>query len=216
MDKKKARALEKAKASKQRSIEKQMAKQASPEYREKQFKKQREQQEKQRIKQLEKLKEGPTAVQIAKRVASVKRSQVKAQSKPIARTPLKLTSVKGKTRNKQELAFHDEIAALGCICCNNLGLTLDQESVVSVQYVSVHHVYGRTGKYSHYYCLPLCQYHHDTPLEKGWQIKYPNIFPVHAKGSVGGKTAWEKINGTQDELIAQVWSLIGFELEHVA
>ena len=80
----------------------------------------------------------------------------KAQSKsvkPIARTPLKIKSVKGKARYKQELAFHDEIAALGCICCNNLGLTLAQESVVSV-----HHVYGRTGKYSHYYCLPLCQW----------------------------------------------------------
>jgi hypothetical protein len=135
---------------------------------------------------------------------------------PLIRSTLKLTSIKGKTRNKDELVFHDSIAAIGCICCYNSGLTSDEESVMGLQYVSIHHVYGRTSKHSHYYCLPLCQHHHDTPLPKEEQLIYPAVFPVHAKGTLGGKVAWERENGTQDELISQVWSIVGFDLKSVA
>ena len=223
MDKKAERALQKAKEAQKRAIDKQIAKQSCPIYREKQLDKQRQQQQKQREKQLLKQKQGPTPEQLEKKLASQKKAQEKAQVKVKLKPrntkttkPLKLTGIKGKTRNKVELDFHDQIAAIGCICCYNQGLTDFDDSVAGQQYVSVHHVYGRTGKYSHFYCLPLCQWHHDVPLPKEMQLLYPSVVPIHAKGSVGGKTAWELINGTQDELIKQVWSMVGFDLKNVA
>jgi hypothetical protein len=89
MDKKKARALEKAKASRQRSIEKQLAKRSCPEYKAHQLEKKRQQREKQRDKQLAKLKEGPTPEQVAKRVANVKLAQNKAHSKALEKKKTK-------------------------------------------------------------------------------------------------------------------------------
>jgi hypothetical protein len=77
-------------------------------------------------------------------------------------------------------------------------------------YVSIHHVDGRVKVLCHLLCLPLCQWHHDCSMGVQEALKYPLVFPIHAKGSVGGKTSWEKVNGTQVDLIKQVWDLIGY------
>ena len=220
LDKKKAKAIEKAKAAKLRAIEKQRAKLSCPVYQKSQRDKQIKQAEKQRAKQLAKAKLGPTPEQIAKKKAAQLRMQEKARSKsnqkPLKRSKLKPSSPKGKSRNNNEHTFHDTIAAIGCICCVNKGLTAFTNEQEGLQYVSIHHVYGRTGQYCHYYCLPLCQWHHNMALPKEIRKKFPSVFPVHAGGAVGGKTAWEAENGTQDELIAQVWQMVGFKLDVVA
>jgi hypothetical protein len=39
-------------------------------------------------------------------------------------------------------------------------------------------------------------------------LSFPFIFPIHAKGSTGGKKAWEEENGTQERLLDQVMTLI--------
>jgi hypothetical protein len=54
-------------------------------------------------------------------------------------------------------------------------------------------------------------WHHDTPMAKEDAEKFPSVFPIHAKGSLGGKVPWEKINGAQNSLILQVWEIIGYK-----
>ena len=53
-------------------------------------------------------------------------------------------------------------------------------------------------------------------LPKEMRKKFPNVFPVHADGAIGGKSIWEAENGTQDELIEQVWQMLGFKLDVAA
>ncbi|WP_339669077.1 Ref family recombination enhancement nuclease [uncultured Paraglaciecola sp.] len=76
--------------------------------------------------------------------------------------------------------------------------------------VSIHHIDGRTKEGAHKKCLPLCGWHHDVPIPKNSPAfaKYPFVFPIHAKGSVGGRASWEAENGTQEALLAQVMSFI--------
>lgn len=122
---------------------------------------------------------------------------------------IKYKGLKGINRTTEELMLHDKMAGLGCICCINLGLI----EPFSGMPVSIHHIDGRTKKHSHKKTLPLCAAHHDTPLDKVMSNQYPDIFPIHAKGSVGGKTRWEKINGDQYKLLKQVLKMIGLSEE---
>lgn len=53
-------------------------------------------------------------------------------------------------------------------------------------------------------------WHHDTPIDREVANKFPYVLPIHAKGSLGGKVPWERINGSQVSLIKQVWEMIGY------
>jgi cytochrome c-type biogenesis protein CcmH/NrfF len=131
--------------------------------------------------------------------------EVKTLSKATKKPKSKERSV-----TKAEKELHNRMGQLGCIVCRNKGLGLVDTDTTNINYISIHHVFGRTKPNCHIKCLPLCQYHHDFPLSPELQQLYPMVFPIHAKGKVGGKSLWEQENGTQKALIKQVWALINF------
>ena len=131
----------------------------------------------------------------------MKRSTPMKRSGPIARSatpkvktqaPAKRASLKTKqrTRTPAEIDLHDRLAALGCIACMKDGRFND--------YVSIHHVDGRTKEGCHLLVLPLCAPHHqrdDTdPL---------NRIAVHP-----WKDRFEKRYGQQLALVAECMALI--------
>lgn len=60
--------------------------------------------------------------------------------------------MKGRSPNKAEKQLHDRMARLGCIACRKEGVFND--------YVSIHHIDGRTKPEAHKKVLPLCYPHH--------------------------------------------------------
>lgn len=205
-------------AMKERAIAKQRAKLNDPVYREKQLEKQRAANERYAAKQRAKHdSEEYKAKLLAQQERQREKQRAKTKAKPIKRAPIKATSPKGRTRTAQEVELHDQLAALGCICCINMGLV----QPYSGQHVSVHHCDGRTKKDAHKKSLPLCETHHDTPLSKEElatltlnlsQAQLDMLIPIHAKGRVGGKKAWELAHGTQEELMAQIRQQFGIEV----
>jgi hypothetical protein len=219
------KALEKKQASQRRSIqkqrEKQIAQQSCPEYRDKIYKQRqasaKRSYEKQKVKQsTPQYKEQ----QAQKAKTSLVKSSTKARESTknkvnknnasithIASKPIKSKGLAGVAPTKNEKEFHDMLASLGCICCMNKGYTAAGDGA----YVSIHHCDGRTKKDCHKRALPLCQWHHDVPPSKEMQALFPDVFPIHAKGSLGGKKAWERVNGTQEELMIQTYAMLGLE-----
>ena len=177
------RKLAKQREYQQRARERQLAKLTNPAY----IEKQREKQRCARARQIEK--------------------RQKRNAPLVTKKPLKQKGMAGKARSRNELSLHDAMGALGCICCINSGLS----EAYSGTPVSIHHIKGRTSRDAHKFVLPLCGWHHDTPLppEIAGLGKYKNEFPLHAKGKEGGKSAWERVNGSQLELLRQVLSLLG-------
>jgi len=82
-----------------------------------------------------------------------------------------------------------KVAALGCIVCRNHGF--DDSPA------EIHHIRAGQGlkRASHYETIPLCPTHHRIG---GYGIAF------HA-----GKVAWEKVFGTEKELLATVLGLVG-------
>lgn len=188
----------------QRMRAKQIAKIQSPEYKVKQLDKAKEANQK----RLEKLASKPPSdrkvLTQSKASKSPRRNQTLKASKPI-----KSKGTMGKARTKSEHALHDKLAAIGCIACINQGLIIP----FSGSPVSIHHIAGRTSENAHEKVLPLCGWHHDVPMDQNSPeyTKYPQIFPIHAKGSVGGKKKWEEVNGKQYALLEQSLKMIGVE-----
>ncbi|HBN6266146.1 TPA: hypothetical protein L3N15_004127 [Vibrio parahaemolyticus] len=179
------KAIEAAKRRQQRAIEKAN----TPEAREKRRKKAAESQEKQRAKQLAKLSD-PTyrAKQLERQKARHKKQK-----------PKSTRGLKGRTPLAEETRIQDAIGALPCIACLVHG---------RVNYVvCLHHTDGRTKPNANAKVLPLCAGHHDTPVEKEVLALYPDLVPFHAKGKLGGKAEWQKLNGTQDELLSACYAL---------
>lgn len=126
---------------------------------------------------------------------------------PTHKKPIKSKGTIGRTRSAFEVELHDKMASIGCIACINSGLSFEGEG----GYVSIHHVNGRTSKQCHEECFPSCMWHHNTSMDKEDAKIYPNVFPIHAKGSLGGNVPWEKINGSQISLILQAWEMVGYK-----
>jgi hypothetical protein len=79
------------------------------------------------------------------------------------------------------------VAALGCIACRNLSYGCSP--------ALIHHCYaGRKGWRDHDLILPLCERHHATDYLTG--------FHHDTEG-------WQKIHGSEDDLMSQVRSLLG-------
>lgn len=198
-------------AARQRRLEKLK----SPDYQAKQADKQRERMERQRIKAKQRL-EDPNyrEKQIEKAKAAqqrkIERSIEKQENNfkngsyyPKQKTLQYKNSskgLKGRSPTSEERRLMNKIGALPCVCCMLKGV----ESLDNHQHgpVSLHHVDGRTKQFAHAKVLPLCCHHHDVPAPGNapcW------LFPLHGTG----KKLWEKENGTQDDLLALVYSIIG-------
>jgi hypothetical protein len=119
---------------------------------------------------------------ILQRTGFVRRARAKA--------PATRKSGLGKSRQRavsaQEAAYWDRLAReIGCIACRVAGLPTSD-------YVSIHHIDGRTKPGCHMNVLPLCAGHHQqgTGNDKSLVAVHPN------------KARFEKLYGTQQELRA--------------
>lgn len=181
--------LEKQKASQERRVAAMMAKQADPEYRSQQKKKCRAAQER----------------------SAERRRQKALTPKPPRPAPAKSNGkttrsrgMKGRTPTVSEQAYMDALGALPCICCKIRG----HHSPV----ISLHHIAGRVRPDAHKLVLPLCQHHHDVPIDKALRELYPFMIPIHAKGNFGGPGAWSAEFGSEYDLLAICYAEAGLSL----
>jgi hypothetical protein len=207
--------IEKKKLYQERARKKELERRSSDEYKEKTFKQAKASQERSMAKQREKQKSSvvnktrskPNS-KSGKPKSPIKTSSLYKASPPAKpRKPIKSKGLMGVSRTKYEVALHGKMSELGCICCIKKGLIQPFSGAWSTN----HHMDGRTKPDCHKRCLPLCEWHHDKPIEKDhpYFTLRPDIFPIHAKGSIGGRVPWEKENGAQDELLVEVLTLIG-------
>jgi hypothetical protein len=206
--------LAKVKAAQQRKLEKQLAIQKDrlndSAYIEKQKSKKYAAKLRQSERQRERLKEkiaSPDYLKsqkVKQKKALVKGSGVSAK-KSLKPSTKKISSkgLKGRARTAEEKRLEKELADIGCICCLNKGWYNSAMQVSEGQrFISMHHVAGRTQPWAHAKQLPLCHFHHQTPAPDEAPA---DLFPLHG----GSISAWEKINGTQEDLLKQVYLLIG-------
>lgn len=67
--------------------------------------------------------------------------------------PIKSKGMKGASVSAAQKSFHDQLASrIGCVACRMDGIFND--------YVSIHHIDGRTKPDAHWKVLPLCASHH--------------------------------------------------------
>ena len=92
----------------------------------------------------------------------------------------------GKTQTKAEREHWDRVARLGCIACLKDGRIND--------FVSIHHVDGRTKPGSHMRVLPLCGPHH----------QHDDTDPLGRIGVHPYKARFEAQYGRQEQLLIEV------------
>lgn len=135
-----------------------------------------------------------------------------AKQKPVKtrKTSSKSTSkgLLGRNPTAAEKRIMNKIGQLPCECCARMGRYSPA--------ISLHHTDGRVDPLAHAETLPLCCWHHDTDAPKEFLIKHPDLVPVHAKGSWGGKAAWERIFGSPFDMQLKVWEKSGATTEVVA
>jgi len=208
-----------ANAARQRQLEKQKIKLSSPEYQKAQQEKQQASQLKSRQRSFQKMKarlddpiyredqqEKQRQTQIKAFEKQRARQQVKEVSpeyKVIKSTkPVKSKGMKGRNPTALEKILGNKIGNIGCICCiNKKWYTSDMQEQETTKYISLHHVEGRTKKWAHAKVLPLCAYHHDIPAPSHAPEE---LTPIHR----GNKKEWITFNGTEDELLKQVYDMI--------
>ena len=225
--------IAKANAARQRQFDKQKEKQASPEYQKAQQEKQqasqlkmqqrafekkkaqlddpayqKEQQEKQYQTQMKAFEKQRARQQVketspeykVQKTRLIKSSAIK--SKPIKSKPIKSKGLKGRNPTALEKILANKIGDIGCICClNKKWYTSDMAEQESTKFVSLHHIEGRTKEWAHAKVLPLCAHHHDTPAPSHAPDE---LTPIHR----GNKKEWIEFNGTEDELLKQVYEMI--------
>ena len=200
--------------SQQRAFEKKKAQLEDPAYREKQQLKQRETQkkafEKQRARQRVKETSPEYIKQQVEKVAEAKDKAIKKvlENKSVISVGvsknkgIKSKGIKGRNPTALEKILANKIGDIGCICClNKKWYTSGMAEQESTKFVSLHHVEGRTKKWAHAKVLPLCAYHHDTPAPSHAPEE---LTPIHR----GNKKEWIKLNGTEEELLKQVYEMI--------
>ena len=215
--------IAKANAARQRQFDKQKEKQASPEYQKAQQEKQQASQLKSQQRAFEKKKaqlddpayqkeqqEKQYQTQMKTFEKQRERQQVKEASpeykvqktKAIKSKPIKSKGLKGRNPTALEKILANKIGDIGCICClNKKWYTSDMAEQESTKFVSLHHVEGRTKEWAHAKVLPLCAHHHDTPAPSHAPEE---LTPIHR----GNKKEWIELNGTEDELLKQVYEII--------
>ena len=215
--------IAKANAARQRQFDKQKEKQASPEHQKAQQEKQQASQLKAQQRAFEKKKaqlddpayqkeqqEKQYQTQMKIFEKQRERQQVKEASpeykvqktKAIKSKPIKSKGLKGRNPTALEKILANKIGDIGCICClNKKWYTSDMAEQESTKFVSLHHVEGRTKEWAHAKVLPLCAHHHDTPAPSHAPEE---LTPIHR----GNKKEWIELNGTEDELLKQVYEII--------
>ena len=94
-----------------------------------------------------------------------------------------------KKPTKAESDHMNQVAALGCIACMNMG---HQDTPAEI-----HHTRFNAGggqRSGHFSVLPLCFHHHSAQGVDG----------IH-----GGIDTWQQVHGTEQELLKQVEGLLG-------
>ena len=135
-----------------------------------------------------------------KKTKAIKSSSIKSSS--IKSKGLKSKGLKGRNPTALEKKLGNKIGDIGCICClNKKWYTSDMAEQESTKFVSLHHVDGRTKEWAHAKVLPLCAHHHDTPAPSHAPEE---LTPIHR----GNKKEWITFNGTEEELLKQVYDLI--------
>ena len=93
--------------------------------------------------------------------------------------------MKGATRTKAHKSYHNAMARLGCIACYMDGWYND--------YVSIHHIDGRTKPHAHWLVIPLCAGHHQDgtgndksmvavhPYKRQFEDRYAHQFGLYQK-----------------------------------
>jgi hypothetical protein len=198
----------------QRAMEKVKARLDDPLYQEEQQEKQRKSQIKAFEKQLARQQVKESSVEYkTQKLQQAKALQEKAVRKILANKtaistelkktkPIKSKGLKGRNPTAHEKKLGDKIGGIGCICClNKKWYTSEMQQQESVKYVSLHHVDGRTKEWAHAKVLPLCAYHHDTPAP---EHAPEELTPIHR----GNKKEWIAFNGTEEELLKQVYDII--------
>ena len=234
--------IAKANAARQRQLEKQKEKQASPEYQKAQQEKQQASQLKSQQRAFEKMKaclEDPIyqeAQQLKQRETQIKSFEKKRikeatpeyikqqiekataakdkafkkslESKSVISVDVnkkkrtKSKGMKGRNPTALEKILANKIGDIGCICClNKKWYTSEMAEQESTKFVSLHHVEGRTKEWAHAKVLPLCAHHHDTPAPSHAPEE---LTPIHR----GNKKEWIELNGTEEELLKQVYEMI--------
>lgn len=161
-----------------------------------------EQQQKQRENQI-KSAEKQRARQLVKESSPdyIKQNLTKrGHTKPT--NPIRSKGTKGRNPTAIEKRLGNKIGEIGCICCLNKNwYTSDMQEQETTKFISLHHVDGRTKKWAHAKVLPLCAYHHDTPAPGHAPEE---LTPIHR----GNKKEWIKLNGSEEELLKQVYEII--------
>lgn len=178
---------------------------------------QQRQREKQQLKQQQQLQDPVYQQQLkAKKLRAIQQQQQKQIAKqqlnkqapisPVKKRPvLKSKGLKGRPYNAEEKRLASKLASIGCICCINQGwIQTHSSNETGLQFISLHHVEGRTKAWAHAKVLPLCHYHHQTEAPPHAPAE---LFPLHGNA----KTHWERINGTQEALLEQVYAMIDEE-----
>ncbi|HEY3591726.1 MAG TPA: Ref family recombination enhancement nuclease [Buttiauxella sp.] len=167
-------ALEAAKRATACAIERQRERLADPDYRKRQYEKQYAAAERRATRQREKK-------------SKLNALPVRSQS---------TRGLKGRTPTAEEARFIQSIGSLPCIACYVHG-------VISHE-VSLHHIDGRTRPGAHKKQLPLCKWHHQHAAPAAMRAQYPWLVPVHADMATGGKAEFERLNGSQLDLLEMV------------
>jgi len=94
--------------------------------------------------------------------------------------------------NKELTQFTNDVASLCCLVCRNEKLADDSLAVI-------HHLVRGSKRLGPRFILPLCPPHHQTG-GRGVAL-HPH------------KAVWQKIHGTEKELVMQVWNEVGWEID---
>lgn len=200
-----AKQLESQKKSQLRSYERMQERLSDPSYYEVMRDKQIKSSEKQLIKL--QIKESSPEYVVQKVTTNKKKINLTSKKKIIdvdakLPKPLKSKGTKGRNPTAIEKRLGNKIGDIGCICCLNKDwYTSDMQEQEMTKFVSLHHVDGRTKEWAHAKVLPLCAYHHDTPAPSHAPDE---LTPIHR----GNKKEWVELNGTEDELLKQVYEII--------
>ncbi len=93
-----------------------------------------------------------------------------------------------KRATKAEREHLAKVAGLGCIVCANNGYP---DNPAEIHHITTGAGMGRRN--SHYQTIPLCFGHHSAQSDDGFH---------HSP------RAWQKVNGTQEQLLEQVQGLL--------
>lgn len=185
------------KLAREKAIERQRQKQADPDWRAAQYEKKKQSAQRQQERQREKQASPEYRAQLReKEQARLQRSREEQVAKPKKST----RGLKGRTPTADEKRVMDALGKLPCIACWVHG------KVQPV--ISLHHIDGRSAPDAHKKQLPLCCWHHQLAAPPEVRKIYPWLVPVHADGKVGGKAEFERLNGTQEELLKLALSQI--------